>query len=88
MRGRGLFVGVDLRDSDTGAPLKGAAVRAANLALQDGILVLSAGERGNVLELSPPLVITEDQLDWAVPRLEEVIRRVLEGVGNGEGGRG
>lgn len=77
VRGRGLFVGVDLRRPGTGAPLKGAAVRASALALQEGILVLPAGDRGHVLELSPPLVVTEEQLKWAVPGLERVIREAV-----------
>jgi 4-aminobutyrate aminotransferase/(S)-3-amino-2-methylpropionate transaminase len=79
VRGRGLFIGVDLRHAETGMPLKGAAVRAASLALGQGILVLPAGASGNVLELTPPLVITEEQLDWAVPRIVEVVRRALAG---------
>ena len=77
VRGRGLFIGVDLRNPSTGKPLKGAAARAANLALQEGLLVLPAGEYGQVLELSPPLVVTEEQLEWAVPRLVDAIRRAL-----------
>jgi 4-aminobutyrate aminotransferase/(S)-3-amino-2-methylpropionate transaminase len=78
VRGRGLFVGIDLRKPGTKTPLKKAAVRAATHALKEGILVLPAGRAGHVLELSPPLVITEEQLEWVVPRLEHVIRRALE----------
>jgi 4-aminobutyrate aminotransferase/(S)-3-amino-2-methylpropionate transaminase len=77
VRGRGLLLGVDLRDPGTMMPLKGAAVRAAELALGEGILLLPAGARGNVLEFSPPLVIETDQIEWAVPRLEDVIRRAV-----------
>ncbi len=77
VRGRGLFVGIDLRRPGTETPLKKSAVRAATLALQEGILILPAGRAGHVLELSPPLVITEEQLEWVVPRLKNVIRRAL-----------
>jgi 4-aminobutyrate aminotransferase-like enzyme len=77
VRGRGLFVGVDLRHPGTNRPIKGVAVRAANLALREGILVLPAGAVGHVLELSPPLVINEEQLEWVVPRLERVIKEAL-----------
>ncbi len=77
VRGRGLFVGVDLREPDTQMPLRKAAVRAATLALQEGILVLPAGPQGHVLELSPPLVITHDQLEWVVPHLGKVIRAAI-----------
>lgn len=77
VRGRGLFVGIDLRRPGTKTPLKKAAVRAATLALQEGILILPAGRAGHVLELSPPLVISEEQLDWVVPRLKDVIQKAL-----------
>jgi 4-aminobutyrate aminotransferase-like enzyme len=73
VRGRGLLVGVDLRDPETGTALKGAGARIATQALREGILILAAGPKGNVLELSPPLVITEDQLDWAISRLGKLI---------------
>jgi len=79
VRGRGLFVGVDLRDPDTGTPLREAAVRVATLALREGILVLPAGAYGHVLELSPPLVISQEQVEWVVPKLERAIRGALAG---------
>jgi 4-aminobutyrate aminotransferase-like enzyme len=79
VRGRGLFVGVEFRDPGKGAPLKGVAARAATVALGKGILVLPAGEWGHVLELSPPLVITEDQLRWVAPQLDGCIREALAG---------
>jgi 4-aminobutyrate aminotransferase-like enzyme len=79
VRGRGLLLGVDLKRPGSNAPIRKAAVRASTLALKEGILVLPAGAAGNVLELSPPLVITEEQLDWAVPRLKRVIEAALSG---------
>ena len=81
VRGRGLLLGVEFNDPHKGGPLKGAAVRVATLALREGILVLPAGADGHVLELSPPLVITEEQLEWAVGHLEKVIRAVLSDYG-------
>jgi len=80
VRGRGLFLGIEFADPDTLVPLKGEAVRVAQEALRRGILVLPAGRQGHVLELSPPLVITRDQLEWAVPTLAGMIR---EGVSAG-----
>jgi 4-aminobutyrate aminotransferase-like enzyme len=77
-RGRGLFVGLEMADPESGGPAEGAAVRVAEAALKEGILVLPAGERGHVLELSPPLMITEEQLRWAAARLAAVMESVLE----------
>jgi 4-aminobutyrate aminotransferase/(S)-3-amino-2-methylpropionate transaminase len=78
-RGRGLMIGIDLRDPATGAPLKGSASRVAAMALKAGILVLPAGAAGNVVELSPPLTITEEQLAWAVPHLARMVRGAVSG---------
>jgi 4-aminobutyrate aminotransferase-like enzyme len=77
IRGRGLFLGLELRDPGSGGPAEGAAVRVAEVALGEGILVLPAGERGHVVELSPPLVVTEEQLGWAAATLAGVVETVL-----------
>jgi 4-aminobutyrate aminotransferase/(S)-3-amino-2-methylpropionate transaminase len=78
VRGRGLFVGVELADPETLSPLEGTAVMLAEEALRKGIIVLPAGAQGNVLELTPPLVITREQLDWVVPELVQLIGEVVE----------
>ncbi len=78
VRGRGLFVGIEMRRPSVDRPMTGGAVRASEAALRRGILVLPAGERGHVLELSPPLVISEEQLEWVVPRIEASIREAIE----------
>ena len=77
VRGRGLFLGIELADPDTRAPLPGAAVRMAEEALRHGILVLPAGREGHVLELSPPLVLDEAQVEWVVPQLQRIARETL-----------
>jgi 4-aminobutyrate aminotransferase len=80
VRGRGLFVGVELADPGTQEPLDGAASVVAERALGRGILVLPAGRVGHVLELSPPLVITRDQLRWATGELGGIIRDTVGGL--------
>jgi 4-aminobutyrate aminotransferase-like enzyme len=80
VRGRGLFVGVELADPGTMEPLAGAASVVAGRALGRGILVLPAGRVGHVLELSPPLVITREQLQWATVELGGIIRETVRGV--------
>lgn len=74
VRGRGLFLGVEFQDSVTKEPLAGAGARVAEKALGEGLLVLPAGPAGEVLELSPPLVLTESQMSWAVPVLADLCR--------------
>jgi 4-aminobutyrate aminotransferase-like enzyme len=77
VRGRGLLVGVDLRDPESGRPMKGVGAQIAGQALKEGLLVLPAGAVGNVLELSPPLTITEEQLDWAIECLGGIVRETV-----------
>lgn len=66
VRGRGLFQGIELSDAAAAGELVAAA-------LQRGILLLGEGAEGNVLALTPPLVITERQLDFALEVIEELL---------------
>ena len=77
VRGRGLFVGIELAEPNTLAPLPGAAVRVAESALRHGVLVLPAGKEGHVLELSPPLVLERAQIEWLIPTLVGILREAL-----------
>jgi 4-aminobutyrate aminotransferase-like enzyme len=72
IRGRGLFLGIVLGADE---PERGAGVDVATIALARGLLLLPAGEHGHVVELSPPLTLTEAQADAAV---EGVAGAVLE----------
>ena len=76
VRGIGLSLGIDLvrsresRDPDPERAL--ALLKAAN---QRGVLVLPpAGSSGNVVRLAPPLVISEEDLNGGLNRLEEALR--------------
>jgi ornithine--oxo-acid transaminase len=65
VRGRGLMLAVEL------VPEAGGA-RGYCQALQElGILVKET--HGNTIRISPPLVITKDQIDWAIERLAAVL---------------
>jgi 4-aminobutyrate aminotransferase-like enzyme len=71
VRGRGLFLGIELG----GAEPDPDGARTARLALRDrGLIVGASGRHGNVLKLSPPLVIDEDELDGALDTIVEVLR--------------
>lgn len=73
VRGRGLMIGIEIvrdqRTKEKAADLRNAI---ADLAFHKGLLVLGAGE--NSLRLSPPLLIDEEQADFAVKMLEECFR--------------
>jgi ornithine--oxo-acid transaminase len=65
VRGRGLFIGVELK------PEAGAARRFAEALQERGILCKETHE--NVLRFAPPLIITREEIDWAAKHIEEVL---------------
>ena len=82
VRGRGLFLGVELSSGPGSRSVPGPAVRLAHTLLGDGYLALPAGERGEVLSITPPLTIARSQIDGAVETLERRLRAPA-----GSGGR-
>lgn len=71
IRGRGLLWGLELADSEL-------ALRVARTARSRGVLVLRGGVDGTVLQLAPPLVITERQLDHSLDVLFTALEVVLD----------
>ncbi|HUL15469.1 MAG TPA: acetyl ornithine aminotransferase family protein [Terriglobales bacterium] len=73
VRGKGLMIGVEIvRDQKTkerGKDLRDAIV---DMAFHKGLLVLGAGE--NTIRLSPPLLIDEEQVEFAARTLEECLQ--------------
>lgn len=65
VRGKGLLIGVELHAEARGAR------RFAEALQQRNILVKETHE--NVLRFAPPLVIDRETIDWALPRIREVL---------------
>ncbi len=65
IRGKGLFIGVELQDSANGAR------RFCEALLAKGILAKETHD--NVIRFAPPLVITKDEIDWAMERIREIL---------------
>jgi 4-aminobutyrate aminotransferase-like enzyme len=78
IRGAGLLLGIELV-SAKGAALEGGAVRVAEAALAEGLMVLPGGELGHVVELAPSAFLTEEQVEIAVRGLGAVVARVAGG---------
>jgi 4-aminobutyrate aminotransferase-like enzyme len=74
-RGRGLMLGIPFVDS-AGRPRPGAGVEAMFALLSHGFIVSPGGPLGDVLSLSPPLVITDAQLDAATHAIAHVVREI------------
>jgi 4-aminobutyrate aminotransferase / (S)-3-amino-2-methylpropionate transaminase / 5-aminovalerate transaminase len=74
VRGRGLMWGLDLvKDVETRAPDGGLAIGLMDDCRREGYLWLPSGVDGNVLALTPPFVITPEQLDGALSGLEAAL---------------
>jgi 4-aminobutyrate aminotransferase len=80
VRGKGLFIGVELvRDRRTKAPAKQETTKMVYRAWQRGLILANVGTHGNVIEVTPPLVITNEQVDSALETFEETLADVEEG---------
>jgi ornithine--oxo-acid transaminase len=65
VRGKGLLIGVEL------LPESGGARRFCEALQQQGILAKETHQ--NVIRLAPPLIITRETIDWALPKIREVL---------------
>lgn len=79
VRGIGLFLGVELvADRHTKVPAPRLAKQAQAQLLADGFLVSLAGVSNNVIRLTPPLVITDEQIEAAVDAIDIALRAAEE----------
>ncbi len=75
VRGKGLMIGIEIvRDQMTKERAQDLRNRIIQAAFQKGLLVLGAGY--NSLRLAPPLMIDEEQAEFAVRTLDEIIGEV------------
>jgi ornithine--oxo-acid transaminase len=68
VRGRGLFVGIEID------PAYGSARDVCEALMQRGLLSKETHE--TVVRLAPPLVIAKAEIDWAVQQIDEVINEM------------
>ncbi|ABA24877.1 aminotransferase (plasmid) [Trichormus variabilis ATCC 29413] len=65
VRGKGLLIGMELY------PEAGGARRFCKALAKEGLLAKET--RDNVIRFAPPLVISEDEIDWALEKIERVL---------------
>ncbi|MEW6180072.1 MAG: ornithine--oxo-acid transaminase [Chloroflexota bacterium] len=65
VRGRGLLIGVQLKEK------AGGARRFCEALQQKGILAKETHQ--HIIRFAPPLIITRDVIDWAIPHIYEVL---------------
>jgi 4-aminobutyrate aminotransferase-like enzyme len=74
VRGLGLFVGIELvLDRETLKPAAAQASYIANRIKECGILLSTDGPFHNVLKIKPPMVFTEENADFLVGTLDEIL---------------
>ncbi len=74
VRGLGLFVGIELvLDRETLKPAPEQASYIANRMRERGILLSADGPFHNVLKIKPPMVFTEENADFLVGVLDEIL---------------
>jgi len=66
VRGKGLMIGVELR------PEAGGARRFCTMLKDKGLLCKET--HVNVIRFAPPLVITKDEIDWALERIADALK--------------
>jgi len=80
VRGKGLMIGVELV-SDRETRERATVLRddVAKLAFEHGLLLLGCGK--NSLRLTPPLVVTKDEMDEGLEIFDAVLELAERGAG-------
>jgi 4-aminobutyrate aminotransferase / (S)-3-amino-2-methylpropionate transaminase / 5-aminovalerate transaminase len=74
VRGRGPMAAIELvKDSESKAPDKERTARIVEAALQEGLLLLTAGQYTNVIRTLMPLVITDEELEEGLSILARAV---------------
>jgi 4-aminobutyrate aminotransferase len=72
VRGRGMMIGVELvKDRRTKEPAAEEALKLSYRAWQLGLVLLVVGTFANVLEITPPLTISREQIDEGMAILDK-----------------
>ena len=75
-----MIQGVELVvDRSSKEPNQPAAAKIVYRAWELGLICYYAGNWSNVLEITPPLIMTRDEIDEGVAILESAVRDVVEG---------
>ena len=74
IRGRGLMLGMELRHED-GSAAGDVAGEVLSKMMQQGVFMLADGAEGNVLAFTPPFVISDEEMQFAMEGLQSALDR-------------
>ncbi|HEX6946597.1 MAG TPA: aspartate aminotransferase family protein [Acidimicrobiia bacterium] len=75
VRGKGLMLGVEFADPESGEPLSGFTGEVMEEAKKAGLLIGKGGLFGNTLRIAPPLSLTEAEADEGLEKLRTAMLR-------------
>jgi 4-aminobutyrate aminotransferase-like enzyme len=73
VRGAGLFIGLEFKDTKTGNPNPTLTTHIINQMKQAGILIGAAGKFGTTLKIRPPLCFSQNDADVFAGTLESIL---------------
>jgi 4-aminobutyrate aminotransferase-like enzyme len=77
VRGRGLLIGVEcVHNRETKEPAPDVSWQLVLAALKRGYLLLGGGARRNVISISPPATITDEQMLALVDAMDECLEEI------------
>ncbi|MHC4872380.1 MAG: aspartate aminotransferase family protein [Planctomycetota bacterium] len=80
VRQAGLHIGVEfVKDPESKEPLEKETVEIRNAGFKNGIIFGLGGVRKNVLKVKPPMIVTKEECDEILEKLEKSIIEVLRG---------
>jgi len=78
VRGLGLMIGMEIVSDDKRTPAPKLAKALEGEALKNGVLISTTGVYGNTLRVTPPLVISAEQVDQALDRIGRALATVSQ----------
>lgn len=78
IRGKGLLIGIELvKDRTTKKPAVEETKKIFIKGLKNGIILMPTGYYNNVIKISPPLIITKEQIDISLELIDATFKQVV-----------